>query len=99
MLAVTVGVAFGLESKPWLWALVPGTLLALWIAVISTAIGFDRWGTAAWTLALLWAAEGVSIAVVAGNLVSAAGIPITGIALFSTFGILVSCPDENGKPI
>ena len=99
MLAVTVGVAFGLESQPWLWALVPGALLALWIAGISIAVGFDRWSKAAWTLILLWAAEGVSIAVVAGNLVPAAGIPITGIALFSTFGILVSCPDENGKPL
>jgi eukaryotic-like serine/threonine-protein kinase len=97
MLAVTVGVAFGLESLPWLWALVPGTVLTAFIALGSMGFGFDRGGKAAWALALLWTAEGVSIAVVTGNLVPAAGIPITGICLFSTFGIIASCPDENGK--
>jgi serine/threonine protein kinase len=99
MLAVTVGTAFGLESLPWLWALVPGALLAIFNALVSSVIGFDRGGKAAWTLTLLWAAEGVSIAVVAGNLLPAAGIPITGIALFSTFFLLASCPDESGKPM
>jgi len=99
MLAVTIGVAFGLESLPWLWALVPGTLLTMFIAGISVEAAFDHLGKAALTLPLLWAAEGVSIAVVAGNLVPAAGIPITGICLFSAFGILASCPDEDGEPL
>jgi serine/threonine protein kinase len=99
VLAVTVGVAFGLESLPWLWALVPGTLLTVIIACISVVVGFDHLGKAAWTLALLWAAGAVSIAVVAGQVLPAAGIPITGISLFIIFGILASCPDEDGNPL
>jgi serine/threonine protein kinase len=99
VLAVTVGVAFGLESLPWLWALVPGTLLTVIVACMSVLAGFDHLGKAAWTLALLWAAGGVSIAVVLGNVLPAVGIPITGIALFIIFGILMSGPDEDGNPM
>jgi hypothetical protein len=40
-------------------------------------------------------AEGVSIAVVAGKLFPAAGIPIVGIGLISAFFVLVTCPDDR----
>ena len=96
MIALTIGTAFGLESLPWLWLLIPGTIIVTLTAFISIATSFDRLSKAAWTLVLLWAAEGASIALVADDLSLAVGIPIMLIAPSVTFGILVSCPDENG---
>jgi tetratricopeptide (TPR) repeat protein len=99
MMALTVGSAFGLESLPWLWVLVPGTLLATGMAINSTDFGFSRRGKAAGAVALFWAVEGALIALVVGYLRPAAAIPIMVIALFAIFGLTKSAIDENGKPL
>jgi hypothetical protein len=93
------GSAFGLESLPWLWVLVPGTFLTTLMAFGLLDIGLDRRGKSAGALALFWAAEGTLIALVAGYLSPAAAIPITVIALFANAGIIGSCPYEWQVPI